>query len=355
MTIHSLGAASGGRRRAAGPRGRGDDSQGASRRQPLALAAGAALGPLARTAAAESAEAFPSKPIRFVCPFAAGGGTDVLARQVGRAIEPILGQPVIVENRPGAGGGIGTAVVARAEPDGYTLVLGTTATHAMNQFLYAKLPYDPDQDFVPVTLLIKITNVLIVPAASPIKTFADLLAIARQQPGKLSYGIVAIGSSSHLASEKLKFDAGINVVGVAYNSQVTGMTDLVTGRLDFMFDSVGNSMPHIQSGKARAIAVTALTRSTFLPDVPTIAESGIPGFAAPGWVGLFAPARTPAPIVAKIAAAVERSFQQSRNIESFKAGGFELETMAPRPYAEFVAAERVKWAKVIRDAKIKLE
>ncbi|HEX2547046.1 MAG TPA: tripartite tricarboxylate transporter substrate binding protein [Ramlibacter sp.] len=326
-----------------------------SRRNVLALGVGSALAGIGTVAGAqESPDAYPSKPIKFVVPFAAGGGTDILGRQVARAIEPILGKPIIIDNKPGAGGGIGTALVAKADPDGYTMVLGTTATHAMNEFLYGKLPYDPGKDFTPVTLLIKITNVLTVPANSPIKTFSDLLRIAKAQPGKLSYGIVAIGSSSHLASEKLKGDAGINVVGVPYNSQVTGMTDLISGRLDFMFDSIGNSRPHLLAGKLRAIAVTALERSAFLPDVPTIAESGLPGFAAPGWVGLFAPANTHPAIVAKMASAIAESYKSGKNIEDFKAAGFELEAMAPKAYAEFVAAERIKWGKVIREANIKL-
>ena len=165
---------------------------------------------------------------------------------------------------------------------------------------------------------------------------------------------MAIGSSSHLASEKLKADAGINVVGVPYNSQVTGMTDLISSGLDFMFDSVGNSRPHLLAGKLRASGVTSLERSAFLPDVPTISESGLPGFAAPGWVGLFAPAHTPPAIIAKVAAAVEQAYKSSKTIEDFKAAGFELDSMPPSQYAEFVAAERLKWGKVIKDANIKL-
>ncbi|HYF19967.1 MAG TPA: tripartite tricarboxylate transporter substrate binding protein [Ramlibacter sp.] len=330
-------------------------SHSPSRRDVLALGLGAGLAGWAPGALAQaSADNYPSKPIKFVIPFAAGGGTDVLGRQVARAIEPILGQPIIIDNRPGAGGGIGTALVAKADPDGYTMVTGTTATHAMNEFLYGKLPYDPQKDFTPVTLLIKITNVLTVPANSPIRNFQDLVRIAKEQPGKLSYGIVAIGSSSHLASEKMKIDAGINVVGVPYNSQVTGMTDLISGRLDFMFDSIGNSRPHLLAGKLRAIGVTALERSSFLPDVPTIAEQGLPGFAAPGWVGLFAPANTPAPVVNKVASAIAQAYKSSKNIEEFKQAGFELEAMAPKQYADFVASERVKWGQVIKAAGIKL-
>ena len=327
-----------------------------SRRNILGLGLGTGLAGWGSCALAqqESPVAYPSKPIKFVIPFAAGGGTDILGRQVARAIEPILGKPVIIDNRPGAGGGIGSALVAKAEPDGYTMVLGTTATHAMNEFLYGKLPYDPQKDFTPVTLLIKITNVLTVPTNSPIKTFQDLVRIAKEQPGKLSYGIVAIGSSSHLASEKMKIDAGINVVGVPYNSQVTGMTDLISGRLDFMFDSVGNSRPHLQAGKLRAIGVSALERSSFFPEVPTIAEQGLPGFAAPGWVGLFAPANTHPVIVNKVAAAIAQAYKSSKNIEDFKAAGFELDVMEPREYAAFVAAERIKWGQVIKSAGIKL-
>jgi tripartite-type tricarboxylate transporter receptor subunit TctC len=208
---------------------------------------------------------------------------------------------------------------------------------------------------VPVTLLIRINNVLTVPIESPIRTFQDLIQAAKQSPGKLTYGIVAIGSSAHLASEKLKADAGIRAVGVPYNSQVMGMTDLVAGRLDFMFDSVGNSMPNIQAGKLRAIATTDLTRSSYLPDVPTIAESGLPGFTAPGWVGLFAPAGTPDAIVQKVYKAVADGYKDAKIMEAARVGGLDLQVMEPREYATFVAAERIKWGKVIRDAKISLD
>jgi len=328
-----------------------------SRRDVLALGIGSALaGASPLSSASESVDAYPSKPIRLVVPFAAGGGTDILGRLVARGIEPVLGgQPIVVDNRPGAGGGIGAAIVARSEPDGYTLLVGTTATHAMNEFLYSKLPYDPEKDFVPVTQLVKITNALAVPADSPIKNFQDLLRAAKSTPGKLSYGIVAIGSSSHLASEKFKHEAGIDVVGIPYNSQVTGMTDLLAGRLDFMFDAIGNMQAYLQAGKLRALAVTSLQRSPFLPDVPTIAESGLPGFVAPGWVGLFAPAGTSPAIVAKLSGAVAQVYKNSKEIEEFsKKTCFELEAMPPKQFVQFVASERVRWGDVIKQAGIKL-
>ncbi|GAA5237153.1 tripartite tricarboxylate transporter substrate binding protein [Verticiella sediminum] len=330
--------------------------QSLSRRDVLALGLGSALGGagiLAR--AAESADAYPSKPIKLVMPFAAGGGTDLIGRVVAHAIDAILGQPIIVDNRPGAGGSIGTSVVAKSAPDGYTLAVGTTATHAMNEFLYGKLPYDPANDFTPVTRLVKITNVLAVPVDSPIKSFQDLLSAAKSNPGKLSYGIVAIGSSAHLASEQFRIGADIDAVGIPYNNQVTAITDLITTRLDFMFDSIGNVRPNLLAGKLRALAVTSLERSPFLPDVPTVAELGLPGFTALGWVGLFAPAGTDPAIVNKLASVVSQAYESNKDIKEFSTNtSFDFETMPPAQFAEFVVAERIKWGGVIKQAGIKL-
>src|SRR5581483_6918377 len=238
-------------------------------------------------AAAQPAESYPAKPVAFVVTFAAGGGTDIMARTIARAMEPVLGQPIIVENKPGAGGNIGTSYVAQAEPDGYTLLVGSTGTHAANQFLYSKLPYDPVKDFVPVSLLVTFNNVVVVPAASPFKSLQDLIDAAKKNPGKLNYGITTIGSSSHLAVEKFKHDAHLDMLGVPYNGAGLAMTDLLGGRLDFMLDLIGTEYENISAGKLRPLATTSLTRAPQLPNVPTVAESGFPGFNAVGWIGLF--------------------------------------------------------------------
>jgi tripartite-type tricarboxylate transporter receptor subunit TctC len=310
---------------------------------------------LPNAAAAQPGDAYPSRPVTLVVTFAAGGGTDIQARIIARALEPVLGQPVIVENRPGAGGSIGTQAVATAKPDGYTLLVGSTGTHAANQYLYAKLPYDPVKDFAPVTVLATFNNVVVVPASSPIKSLQELIAAAKKNPGKLNYGITTVGSSSHLAVEKFKHDAGLDIVGVPYNGAGLATTDLLGGRLDFMLDLVGTQFENISAGKLRPLATTALARSPVLVGVPTIAESGFPGFSAIGWVGLFAPAATPPAIVNKLAAAVKKAYESPELQASMRSRGFDLATMTPQEYTKFLEEERVKWSAVIRDAQIKLE
>lgn len=318
-------------------------------------AAPAMLALLATWAHAQSPDAYPTRPITLVVTFAAGGGTDIQARIIARALEPILGQPVVVENRPGAGGSIGTQAVATAKADGYTLLVGSTGTHAANQYLYAKLPYDPVKDFAPITVLATFNNVVVVPAASPIKSLQELIDAAKKNPGKLNYGITTVGSSSHLAVEKFKHDAALDIVGIPYNGAGLATTDLLGGRLDFMLDLVGTQFENISAGKLRPLATTALARSPVLPAVPTVAESGFPGFSAVGWIGLFAPASTPPAIVNKLAAAVKKAYEWPELQASMRSRGFDLVAMTPPEYTKFLEEERVKWSAVIRDAHIKLE
>ena len=317
----------------------------------LALAAGPAL-PQSR---AETPEAWPTKPVRFIVPFAAGGGTDIVARLLGSALEGQLGQRVLVENRVGAQGALGAQAVAKAPPDGYTVLVGSIGTQAVNQYLYPSLPYDPVRDFAPVTVLTKTNTVLTVSSNAPFKTLAELIQYAKANPGKLNYGIPAVGDAGHLAFEQLKHDANIPAMGIPYNGVPAAMTDVVGGRLDFLVTAVVAQNALISAGKLRALAVTGAERSPALPDVPTIAESGFPGFEASSWSELFMPAGTPPAIVARLSAAVAQAYRQPELLASMKARGFELASLTPEEFTSFVATQRAKWSKVIRDARIKIE
>jgi tripartite-type tricarboxylate transporter receptor subunit TctC len=306
---------------------------------------------------AEAPEAWPTKSVKFLVPFPPGGGTDIVARLVANALEPLLGQRIIIENHRGAQGAIGAEIASKAPPDGYTVLVGTIGINAVNQYLYSRLPYDPVKDFAPVTVLVRTNNVVMVSANSPIKSLPELLQYAKQHPGKLNYGIPGAGDAAHLSFEQIKFESNIDAVGILYNSVPSAITDLIGGRLDFLVAAVVAAHPLIAAGKLRALAVTAANRSPALPNVPTIAESGarFPGFEAAGWTGLFMPAGTPPAIVSKLSAAVAKVYQQPELLASINSRGFELASMPPKEFTEFVAAQRVKWSKVIRDAKIKLE
>lgn len=323
----------------------------------LAIVAALSLLPLGASAQlkADPPDTWPSKPVRFLVPFAAGGGTDIVARLLASGLEPLLGQRVIVENRVGAQGAVGAAVVSKAPPDGYLVLVGSIGTQAVNQYLYASLPYDPVKDFAPVTVLTKTNTVLTVSSNAPFKTLGELIQYAKQNPGKLNYGIPAVGDAGHLAFEQLKFDASIPAVGIPYNGVPAAITDVIGGRIDFLVTAVVAQNALIQSGKLRALAVTGASRSPALPEVPTIAESGFPGFEASSWSGLFMPAGTPPAIVSRLSAAVAKAYQQPELLANMKARGFELASLPPDEFTAFVAAQRVKWSAVIRDAKIKVD
>jgi tripartite-type tricarboxylate transporter receptor subunit TctC len=303
----------------------------------------------------EPIASYPSKSVRLIVPFAAGGGTDIQARITAQEIGKLLGQSFIVENRPGAGGNIGAQFVASQPGDGYTLLVGSTGTHVANQYLYSKLPFDPVKDFIPISTIAVFDNAVVVPENSPFKTLKELIDYAKKNPGKLSYGITTVGSSSHLAVEKLKHDTGFDAVAVPYNGAGQATTDLLGGRLDFMLDLVSTQYGSIKAGKVRAIATTALKRNPTTPDVPTVGESGYPEFSAVGFTALFAPAGTPAPVIQKIYQAMDKAYHAPGFQESMQGRGFEFVTMEPAKFAEFLVNERAKYSKVIRDANIKLD
>jgi hypothetical protein len=298
---------------------------------------------------------YPLKAIKVIVPFAAGGPADIVMRQVAASISPILGQAMVIENVTGAAGIVGTKMGGAAAPDGYTLLLGGTGTHTTNEFLYPSLPYDSDKDFTPVVLMYKAINVFVVPANSPIQTLADLVKLAKQQPGTLNYGLGAIGSSSHLSFEKFKKEADIEIVGIPYKGMLPAYTDMMGGRIQVMPNDISNATEQITSGKLRALAVTSAERFPYLSEIPTVAEQGFPGFEGVGWGGLFAPANTPKNIVNKIAVAAAKAYQTDELKQAMRARKVEIIESTPELFASFIVQERKKWAKVIQDSKIKLE
>lgn len=315
-----------------------------------------ALGLLpAAASAADAADGYPSKTVRIIVPFAAGGGTDLTARRLAQLLEPILGQAVIVENRPGAGGNIGAQAAARSAPDGHTIFFGAIGPNVVNQYLYPNPGFDAAKDFIPVTNYGTFDYIVVVPTNSPIKSFRDLIDTAKKNPGKLNYGIVAIAAPTHLGVEKLKKDAGIDMVGVPYKGSPPAIVDLLSGRIDFMFDAVGPQLGNIQAGKVRILANTANVRSKDFPDVSPISAAGFKDYSVIGWAGLFVPANTPQPIVNKIYAAIKKASESPELKAGRKPGEDITISESPKAFADFVAAERVTWAKVIQDSKIKLD
>jgi tripartite-type tricarboxylate transporter receptor subunit TctC len=301
------------------------------------------------------AQTYPTKPIRLVVPFPPGGATDILARDVAQKLTEAWGQSVIVDNRPGAGGNIGSELVAKSAPDGYTLEMGTVGTHAINASLYAKMPYDHVKDFVPVILVAGVPNVLVVTPSLPANSVAELIAYAKANPGKLNFASSGNGTSIHLSGELFKVMAGVQITHIPYKGSAPALQDLLAGQVQLMFDNLPPSLPQIKAGKLRALAVTSLARAPALPDVPTLAESGLPGFEASSWFGILAPAGTPAPIVAKINAEVAKWLSTPEAKEKLLKQGANPAGGTPEDFAKHIAAETAKWAKVVKDSGAKID
>ncbi|MFO6420083.1 Bug family tripartite tricarboxylate transporter substrate binding protein [Hylemonella sp. W303a] len=296
------------------------------------------------------AQNYPSKPITFVVPFAAGSATDLLARALGKSINEQTGQAVVVENKAGASGMPAAAGVARATADGYTVLITTNTTHAANEHLYKKLPYDPVKDFAPLTGLGKGGQVLVVNANSPYKTLGDLLVAARQSPGKLTFG--SGSSSSRVAGEMLKQMAGIDLLHIPYKSNPLAITDLLSGMIDLMVTDASTGVPQVKAGKLRALGYSTPARSPLLPEVPTIAEAGVKGYDMGYWFAAYAPAGTPAPVVNKLNQLLVTAVKSETTKSFFEASGGEAWTSSPAELARFQAAETAKWGKVIKAAGI---
>ena len=323
------------------------------RRRALAatlLALGALQG---GTAALAQAPAYPAKAITFVVPFAAGSATDQLARALGQSITVDTKQPVVVDNKAGASGMIAAAAVAKDPADGYTVLITTNTTHAANEHLYKKLPYDPVKDFVPVTGLGKGGQVLVVNANAPYKNVAELLAAAKKNPGKLSFG--SGSSSSRMAGEMLKQMAGVDILHVPYKSNPQAITDLLGGQIDLMITDTATGVPQIKAGKLRALGYSTQKRSAQLPDVPTLDEAGVKGYDMGYWFAAYVPAGTPAPVVARLNELLVAATKSAAAKSFFNTAGTEVWTTTPQELAKFQAAEAVKWGKVIKAAGIEPE
>jgi tripartite-type tricarboxylate transporter receptor subunit TctC len=316
-----------------------------------ALAAFALLSALSND---DAFAAYPDRIVKIVVPFAPGGGTDVIARTLAQEMAKDLGASVIIENKPGAGTIIGTQAVATSEPDGYTLLMGTFA-NAVNPSLNPKLPYDPHRDFAPVALIARSFNIVVVNPNSPIKSIADLIAAAKAEPDKLSYGTFGTGTSAHLAGELFKNMAKVNLTTVPYKGAAPAITDLIGSQIQLMFTTVASAASLIAGGQLRALAVTSAERSPAFPDLPTVAEAGLPGYAAESWYGLFAPAKTPADIIARLNKSAALAVQS----EAFKRlsvnEGLVMVARPPEELDRYLRGEEDRWRKVIQDAGIRIE
>ncbi len=305
-------------------------------------------------------QSWPVKPVRIVVPFPPGGTTDIVARSIGVELQRMWQHPVVIENRAGAGGNIGADQVAKSAPDGYTLLMGTVGTHAINQALYAqngtKLAFDPVKDFVPITLVAGVPNVMVVNAKLPVTTVQEFIVYAKARPGQLNMASSGNGTSIHLTGELFKTVTGVYMVHFPYRGSAPAVTDLLAGNMTVMFDNLPSALPHIKSGRLRALAVTSRTRSPALPDVPTVEEAaGLKGFDASSWFGLFAPAGTPRAIVDKIQADVAKALSVPEVRERFVAQGADPGGNTPEQFAAFIRAETDKWTRVIKFSNAKVD
>ncbi len=301
------------------------------------------------------AQTYPARPIRIVVPTAPGGITDGLVQLIGDGLRAAWGQPVVMEHRPGAGGIIGTEAVAKAAPDGYTLLAGNIGPLAITPFMQAKLPYDAERDFAPVKLLATFVNVLVVYPAVPATSVAELVRLAKDKPGTLNFASPGSGQSQHLSGELFKRLAGIEITHVPYKGTGPALADLIGGQVQMMFSNLPPAMPHIASGRLRALAVSGAARSAAVPELPTISEAGVPGYEVVSWVGLLAPAGTPSAIVDRLNAEVTRALASPAAKERYAAAGAEIGTGSAQEFAAFLSADRAKWGKLIREANLRAE
>jgi tripartite-type tricarboxylate transporter receptor subunit TctC len=310
---------------------------------------------IALAAGAAGAQAFPSKPVRMVVTFPTGGAPDILARTISEKLNPAWGQTMVVDNKPGAGGNIGAEFVARAPADGHTLVMGTVGTHSINGSLYAKMPYDMVKDFAPVTLIASTPNLLVVNNDVPAKNLAELIALAKAKPGQLTFGSPGIGTSVHVSGELFNSLAGIKTTHVPYKGRQMAIPDLLGGSITMMFDNMPSALPVVKEGKLRAIGVTSSKRSASAPEIPTIAEQGLPGFEATSWFAVFAPAGTPRPVVEQLHAELVRIFNLPDVQQKLRTLGLDPILGGPDELARVQQAEIAKWAKVVKDSGAKAE
>ena len=323
--------------------------------RPFRVAAGLAVAALLVPGAlwAASPAAYPSKPVRFVVPFSPGGSTDTLARAIGVKLTDYLGEQVVVDNRPGANGDIGMLLVARATPDGYTIVLGYIANLGIGPSLYAKMPYDPVKDFAPVTQVAEASNILVTHPSLPAADFKAFIAYTKANPGKVNFASAGVASVGHLTGELLNQLAGMDMVHVPYKGSGQAISDLVGGHVKVMISGMASTLPHVRSGKLRALATTGAKRTPATQDVPTIAESGFPKFEATSWFGVLAPAGTPRPVINRLNADVVKTLAQPDVRKRLEGIGFDIVGGTPEAFAAYIKTEIRKWEKVVKASGVK--
>ena len=306
-------------------------------------------------AAVAQAQSYPSRPIKLVVPFAPGGSADLVGRLLAQQLSESWGQPVVVENKGGASGMLGNEYVAKSAPDGYTLTVGTLGPFAVNQTLYEHVPYDNIRDFAPITLTGLSSHILVAHPAVPVQNVSELIALAKAKPGQLTFASSGTGNATHLTFELFKARAGIDIVHVPYKGGGPAMADLVGGQVLFSFASMASAVPFVRSGRLRAIAVSGGERSALFPNVPTVAESGLPGFASEDWQGILAPAKTPPDIVQLLNSEIARILALPEVKAKLVAAGFEVKSSTPEWFGQFIQAETVKWARLLKGIGIKAQ
>jgi tripartite-type tricarboxylate transporter receptor subunit TctC len=316
----------------------------------LALGLALVLSLFSHAAAAQ----YPNRPVKLIVPFPPAGATDVVGRLVAAKLGDRLGQPVVVDNKPGAGGAIGSDLVAKSPADGYTLLIATTSTHSIGPTLQ-KLPYDPLQDFAPITHVANVPNVLVVSPTLPVGSVAELVALAKSKPGQLNFASSGVGTIVHLNAELFKLISGVDMVHVPYKGTALSIPDVASGNIAMLFDSRASVMPHIRSGKVKPLAINAPRRDAQLPDVPTLAEAGMPQFDRYTWFGMFAPAGTPPEIVARLQREIVVALQAPDLLERFAAVGAEPVGSTPQQFVERIRSDAARWAEVIRAANVKVQ
>jgi tripartite-type tricarboxylate transporter receptor subunit TctC len=305
--------------------------------------------------AAWGADTYPSKPVRMIVAFAPGGATDILARLLANELSKSLGQSFVVENKSGGGGNIGTEAVVRAEPDGYTLHFGAAGNITINPSLFTNMTFDPAVDLAPVAPMASTMNLLVVHPSVKANTVKELIALAKASPGKMTFASSGNGGTIHLSGELFKMMAEVDILHVPYRGSSPAMIDMVGGRTNMMFDNLPSALPHVQAGKLRALAVTGRERSRALPDVPTIAEAGLPGYEATTWFGVFAPARTPQPIIDRLSKAINEALNRPAVVEEIRKMGGEPMHMSQAEFRQLIATDTEKWRKVVTTANVKVD
>jgi tripartite-type tricarboxylate transporter receptor subunit TctC len=322
-------------------------------RRSLIIGAAATLGTLPLTSRKARADVWPARPVKMVVPFAAGGTTDVLARLVAAKLSEEMGQQFIVENKTGAGGNIAADYVSKSDPDGYTFIVGTPGTHAINKYVFKNMTYDPINDFAPVIVIARVPNLFSVTNTLPVKSVAEFIALAKSKPGEFFYATPGLGSTAHVATELFKSMTGVDIVHVPYKGSAPALTDLIAGRVQLTIDNLPASQPFAEAGSIRPLAVSTATRWPLLPEIPTIAEAGVPGYEAASWFTVAAPAKTPKEIVVKLNASIDKYIKTEDGIARMRKLGAEPAGGSPEDMQAYVLSETEKWGKVAKFAGIK--